>query len=70
MNIFNLKKKIKSQQCSNDLITTRCKGFLPGVPGIVAQVASLLSQPACVFRPKYRTEKYLLRHKVMLPHPV
>jgi hypothetical protein len=44
--------------------------LLPGVPGIVAQVASLLSQPACVFRQKYRTDKYLLCHKVMLPHPV
>ncbi len=28
------------------------------------------SQPACVFRQKYQTEKYLLHHKVMLPHPV
>jgi hypothetical protein len=33
-------------------------------------VASLLSQSACVFRQKYQIEKYLLHHKVMLPHPV
>jgi hypothetical protein len=32
-------------------------------------VANLVSQSACVFRQKYRTEKYLLHHKVMLPHP-
>jgi hypothetical protein len=44
--------------------------LISGVPGIVAQVGSLLIQPACVFRQKYRTEKYLLCHKVMLPHPV
>jgi hypothetical protein len=41
---------------------------LPGVPWIVARVASLLSQSACVFRQKYRTEKYLLHHKVMFCH--
>ncbi len=38
--------------------------------GIVTQVASRLSQLAYVFRQKYQTEKYLLHHKVMLPHPV
>ncbi len=44
--------------------------ILPCVSGIVTRVASLLSQSACVFWQKYRNEKYLLRHKVMLPHPV
>jgi hypothetical protein len=40
------------------------------VSWIVTWVASLLSQSACVSRQKYRTEKYLLHHKVMLPHSV
>jgi hypothetical protein len=40
------------------------------VSEIVTRVASLLSQLAYVFRQKYQTDKYLLHHKVMLPHPV
>jgi hypothetical protein len=36
--------------------------LVPCVSGIVTRVASLLSQLACVFRQKYRTEKYLLHH--------
>ncbi len=47
-----------------------CDVLLPGVPGIVTRVASPLSQSACVFRQKYQTDKYLLHHKVVLPHPV
>jgi hypothetical protein len=43
--------------------------IIPCVPGIVTQVASLLSQSAFVFWQKYRTEKYLLHLKEMSPHP-
>jgi hypothetical protein len=39
------------------------------VSEIVTWVGNLLSQLACVFRRKYQTDKYLLHHKVMLPHP-
>ncbi len=43
---------------------------IPCVSGIMTWVTNLLSQSTCVFRQKYRTEKYLLHHKVMLPHSV
>ncbi len=47
------------------LLARRNVWVVPGVPGIVARVASLLSQPAYVFRQKYWIEKYLL-HPVKL----